>query len=112
MADPILVVYVQNEAQPAANTDILAPDITPRNTPCIFRVQVQMSNSGNFYVTMFSGFSTMKGTLNAANPAGSALVADGLYIFDVGVYRQGDTINFQYSITGGTVKILKVMELY
>lgn len=108
--DQIIKVYVQNEAQPAANTDILADDLTPTNVPCIFRVQVMMSNAGNFFVTMNSGFSTMVGMLNVIS--GPALVSGGLYIFDVGVYRSGDAINFRYSATGGTVQILKVMEIY
>lgn len=109
MADPIEKVYMQNEVQPAANTDILASDITPTNFPCIFRVQVMMSNAGNFFVTMDSGFSTMVGTLNVVS--GPALIAGGLYIFDILVH-DGDSINFQYSATGGTVQILKVQEIY
>lgn len=108
-ADPIEKAYIQNTAQPLANTDILADDITPTNVPCIFRIQVIMSNAGNFSVTIDNGVDTQIGTLNILS--GPALVADGLYVFDVLVHLD-DSINFIYSATGGTINILRVQEIY
>lgn len=94
---------IHNQAQPIANTNILATDLVPTNTPVVFRVQVIMSNAGNFSVVITKSGNSQVGIL-------SALVAGTLHIFDILVHS-GDTINFQYSVTGGTIQVVRVQEI-
>ena len=108
MADPIQKANVHNTAQPAANTNILT-SIVLTNAPAIIRAEVAMSNAGNFSAVITKGGNSQVVTLNAVS--GPALVAGALYIFDV-VALFGDTVNFQYSVTGGTIQILRVYEIY
>lgn len=105
---PISKAIIHNQAQPAANTNIFGADLTPTNTPCNFRIQVLMSNAGNFSVAITNGGNTQVGLLNAV--PGPALVAGAIYIFDVLVHA-GDSINFRYSNTGGIIQILRVQEI-
>lgn len=104
---PIAKALLQNQVQPAANTNIFGADLTPTNTPCNFRVQVLMSNGGNFSVVITNGGNVQVGILNAM---GGALIAGFIYTFDILVHA-GDSINFRYSNTGGTVQVLRVQEI-
>jgi hypothetical protein len=104
----ISTATLQNVPLPAANTNWLTSDITPTNTPTTFRIQVAVSIAGNFSVAITNSGDTQVVTLNA--PTGPALIAGGNYIFEVLVHS-GDSINFRYSTTGGTIQILRVQEI-
>ena len=105
---PIEKGVIHNTALPAANADLFAAVLTPTNTPCTFRVQVAISVAGNINVTITRGGNTQTLTLNVV--PGPALVADGLYNFDMLVH-DGDTINYQYTATGGITRIFRVQEI-
>lgn len=108
---PIQIVSIEkavihNTVLPApANTDFLIPSITPTNTPCGFIVQIAVSITGIFYAVITRGVSTQAVFFNQA----VALTANALYIFEMLVHN-GDTVNFRYTATGGTIQILRVQE--
>lgn len=112
---PIQLGLVHNVAQPVANADIFttlfgAP-LTPVNTPTAYRIEVAMSNAGNFLANVVNpagGGGPAIVTFNVI--PGPALVANGLYVFDMDV-SAGDVIDFRYSATGGTILILRVYEI-
>jgi len=110
---PIDKASLTNQNQPAINTDILtailgAP-LTPTNTPTTFRLQIAMSNAGTLSASIVNGANPVQVvTLNVV--PGPALVAAGLYTFDILVHA-GDIVDFQYSSTGGTIQILRVQEI-
>ncbi len=99
---------IHNTALPAANTDFFATVLSPTNTPTLFRIMAAISVAGNLNVTITRGGNTQTLTLNTI--PGPALNADGLYILDVLVHS-GDTINLQYSVTGGTIRVVRVQEI-
>lgn len=101
---------LQDEPQPPANTNILPNDITPDFPPADFKLQIIMSNSGNFSVVITNGGDSQVGLLNANSPVGITLIPGALYTFDVLVHK-GDSINFQYDNTGGTIQTLRVQEI-
>lgn len=105
---PIEKGVIHNTALPLANTDFFATTLSPTNTPCAFRVMAAISVAGNLNVTITRAGNTQTLTLNVI--PGPALVADGLYILDVLVHS-GDTINLQYSVTGGTIRVVRVQEI-
>jgi len=94
----------QDAAAELADTDILAADITPANTPCTLRVNVMLDTSGVFSAMVTTGAVQRKWKLNAGN----ALTADCLYTFDIPAFS-GDTVNFQTSAAGAVT--LRVTEL-
>lgn len=102
--------FLHDSPQPIANTNILAADIIPDLPPTDFRTQVIMSNSGNFSVVITNGGDSQTGLLNANSPVGITLIPGALYTFDVLVH-DGDSINFRYSSSGGTIKTLRVQEI-
>lgn len=94
-----------NDAQPGpAGTPILSTALVPVNTPTTFRAMVAMSNPGSFSAIINS----QSVLLNAVS--GPALIADGLYTFDI-LVNKGDSVNFSYSNTGGFIRILRVQEV-
>lgn len=107
------ITPIQNAAQPSANSNILTSsviltktsNIIPTNTPSIIRVEVAMSNAGNFSVVIINGGNSQILALNNA-----PLVGGLLYTFDV-LVDTGDTINYQYSSTGGTIQVMRVVEI-
>lgn len=101
---------LQNFPQPAANTNLFLSDILPTFTPADFRVEVIMSNSGNFSVVMTRSGNSQVGLLNANSPVGVTLIPGALYIFDV-LVNSGDSINFRYSSTGGTIRVFRLQEI-
>lgn len=105
---PIEKGVIQNTALPVANTDFFATALSPTNTPCVFRVMAAISVAGNLNVTITRAGNTQTLTLNII--PGPALVANGIYTFDILVHS-GDTINYQYSATGGTILIFRVQEI-
>jgi hypothetical protein len=95
-------------AQPVAGVPILTASLVPVNVPTTFRVMVAMSNVGNFSVIISNGGITQALLLNAVG--GPALAANSLYTFDI-LVSAGDSVNFSYSVTGGTVQLLRVQEI-
>jgi hypothetical protein len=94
----------QHGVAETANTDILASDLSPTNTPCLFRVMVMLETSGVFSAILKNGGVSKTLKLNA----GVALVASCAYIFDILVHS-GDTVNFQTDANGNVT--LRVQEI-
>lgn len=107
MADPIPKALVHNTAQPGANTDILGSDLVPTNFPSTYGIEIGMSNSGVFSVAITNGGNTQVLSLNN----GVALTAGALYIFCVRLHKT-DSLNFRYSVTAGTIQVLRVQEFF
>lgn len=105
---PIEKALVHNTALPAIGASWLATDITPTNTPSTLRILVAVSIAGNFQARITNGGNTQVVVFNTV--AGPALVAGGLYEFEMLVHA-GDTVNFSYSTTGGTIQVLRVQEI-
>jgi len=89
----------------AADTDILSRDLTPANTPCLFRIMVCLDTAGVFSAMVTKDSSTQQLKLNSAGN----LTDDAAYIFDILVHS-GDTVNFQHS-AGATLSVLRVQEI-
>ncbi len=94
----------QHEVAETAGVDILAADLTPTNTPCLFRIMVVLSVAGIFSARLTNGGTTVVANLNS----GVALPADCAYMFDVLVHS-GDTVNFQTTVNGNVT--LRVQEI-
>jgi len=90
-----LDVASQHGVAEIANTDILASDIAPANTPCLFRIMVMLETAGVFSAILKSGAVSKTLKLNAGN----SLLANCAYMFDILVHS-GDTVNFQTSVSG------------
>ena len=105
-AIPIEKASVFNTALPSAEGDILSSDITPTSTPTFFRIYVCIDTNGILRVVRTVSDTTITENLNS----GVQLVADAAYMFTIEV-RAGDSINFRYSTTGGTIKTLRVDEI-
>jgi len=88
-----------------ADTNILSADLTPNNTPCLFRVMVCLGTAGVFSAMVTKDDSQQQLKFNTAGN----LVADSVYIFDVLVHS-GDSVNFQHS-ADATLKVLRVQEI-
>ncbi len=71
-------------------------------------IEVAVSVAGNFRAVVTKGGNSQTVTFNVI--PGPALVAGGVYIFDL-LIHSGDSINFTYSVTGGTIQIFRVQEL-
>lgn len=102
---PIEKAVLHDRVLPAIGANFIATDIIPTNTPSSYIVQVAISVAGIFYATITNTGDTQVVTFNS----GVALVAGALYIFEILVHS-GDTINFRYSTTTGTIQILRVQE--
>lgn len=105
---PIEKANLHNQALPAANTNWLSSDITATNTPTTFMIEVAVSVAGNFRAVVTNSGNAQTVIFNAVS--GPALVAGGVYIFNLLVHS-GDTVNFTYSVTGGVIQIFRVQEL-
>ena len=96
---------VFNTALPAANTDILGTDITPTNSPSYIRIYVVVTVAGVLNVMRDVGGTIVTEKLNS----GAALTANAAYMFAV-PWRTGDSINIQYTATGGNILIIDIIE--
>jgi len=103
---PIAKASIFNTALPSAEANWLATDITPTNSPSYLRIYVCVSVAGVLRVARTVGGTTVTENLNAGNN----LSADCGYMFDV-PWRSGDSINFRYSVTTGTIKRLIADEI-
>lgn len=95
----------QHNVSVTADTDILSADLTPTNTPCLFRIMACLGTAGVFSAMVTKADSQQQLKLNAA----TNLVADAPYMFDLLVH-DGDSVNFQHS-AGATLKVLRVQEI-
>lgn len=105
---PKEVASLHNQPLPGAGTNWLSSDITPLRVPTTFRIEVTVSIAGTFSAAITNGGNTQIVNFNVV--AGPALIPGGQYIFELLVH-QGDTVNFRYSTTGGTIQILRVQEI-
>jgi hypothetical protein len=104
MFTPILKGSVFN-ASVSANTNIFASDLSPANSPTVFRIYATFDASGVLSVVRTKGSVTVTEQLNSGN----ALNANAAYIFDI-IVESGETINLQYSVAA-TALVLKVVEI-
>ena len=88
-----------------ADTDILSRDLTPTNTPCLFRIMVCLDTAGVFSAMVTKDDSEQQLKFNSAGN----LVADAAYLFDILVHSV-DSVNFQHS-ADATLKVLRVQEI-
>lgn len=103
---PIQKALQHNVTLPAAGADLLGANLSPTNTPCSFRVTIAVSITGQLTLVRINGGVEVKPLLNG----GIALSERVEYTWDIQVYA-GDTINLEYSTTGGTVMILRIAEI-
>lgn len=104
---PIQKAFIHNQALPSIGNNFLTTDITPTNTPTLFRIMVGISITGILSVAITNGGDTQVLNFNS----GVALGIDNLHLFEILVHS-GDVINFRYSTTGGTIRILRVQEIF
>ena len=95
----------QHNVSVTADRDILSSEITPSNTPCLFRIMVCLNTAGVFSAMITKSDSEQQLKFNAA----SNLVAHAVYMFDLLVH-DGDSVNFQHS-ADATLKVLRVQEI-
>ncbi len=103
---PIEKVVIHNQVLPSANTNWLGSDIIPTNTPCLFRIMVSVSQPGKLSAAVTRGSNTQVSTFNN----NSSMTGGTINIFDILVHS-GDTINFRYSASTGTIQFLRVQEI-
>ena len=78
-----------------ADTNILATNLSPTNTPCLFRTMVMLETAGVFSTILKSGAVNKTLKFNG----GVALAASCAYMFDI-LVMSGDTVNFQTDTSG------------
>ncbi len=99
----------QHNVSVTASTGILSSDLSPTNTPCIFRIYVVptgFTSAPTFSVIRKVGATSYTENLNS----GSTLSNDTAYIFDI-LVGSDETINFQCD-QAGTLSTLLVAEYY
>jgi len=95
-----------NDALPAANNDLLTTDIEPTYTPSFLEIYVVISIAGKFHIRRDVSGTVITEILN--NDVN--LTANAAHSFTI-PWRTGDTINFQYSTTGGTILNIHAIEI-
>lgn len=95
-----------NTALPAAEANLLSQDITPTSSPSFLRIYAVFNKAGIMRVARTIGVTTITENLNDS----ISLKADAAYLFTI-EWRYGDSINFRYSVTTGTIKILRAIEI-
>ncbi len=95
-----------NTVLPIADTNLLTTDISPTYSPTYFRIYVSFDKAGIFRVARTISGITITENLND----GFFLKADSSYLWTI-ESRNGDSINFRYSVTDGTAKILRIDEI-
>lgn len=102
---PLARDEMHNVAIAGGVAPILAADIAPLNTPCLFRVAVGFDTAGVFSVTIIRALDTQVQQLNH----GVVLTANCLFMFDV-LVAAGDTINYRYSVAA-QLQTLRLQEI-
>ena len=101
---PIEVAVVHNVAVVAA-ADILAANVAPVNTPCMFRLTVTFSAGGILDVVTIRAGSSQVEHFNG----GVAMNINSKYMF-THLVHSGDTINYRYSVNA-TLLTMRVQEV-
>lgn len=101
---PLEVLNLHKSSE-VANTNFLASDLTPTNTPCMWRIMIAVDAAGVFSIMISDGSDQYTLKMNSGNN----LTADVLYMFDILVHS-GDQINFQHSVNA-LVKVMRVQEI-
>jgi len=102
---PLARAEVHNVAAYVAGADILAADLAPLNTPCLFRIAVGFNAAGILSVDITRAAVTVNQQFNH----GVVLPANCLFMFDHLVHA-GDTINYQYN-ANCTIQTFRVQEI-
>lgn len=103
---PAELAVLQDEPLPDADTNWLTLDLTPLRTPTTFRIDVAISITG-----IFSAQVKREGVATIVNfNNGMVLTPGALNHFHILVHST-DTVNFQYSTTGGTIQFFRVQEI-
>jgi hypothetical protein len=103
---PTEKISIINQSLPTADSNLLSSTITSSyGTSSDLDIYVCMSIAGVLSVKRTVASTTVTEKLNSAN----ALVANALYAFTVSM-RPSDSINLQYSTTGGTINSLRIDE--
>lgn len=105
---PIEKAILHDADLPEEGEDWLEHDLIPTRFPTTFRVQVAVSIDGNFEAIIRREGNDQVVTFNVTS--GPPLIANGLYDFELLVHKH-DKINFRFSETGGTIKVLRVQEI-
>lgn len=105
---PIELANIHDEPLPSTGEDWLGTDITPLISPTTFRIEVAVSKAGIFSAAVTKDGDTQVVDFNVTS--GPALIADGVYVFELLVHN-GDSVNFRYSVDGGTIRILRIQEI-
>lgn len=104
---PTQKAFIHNQALPAIGNNFLTTDITPTNTPTMFRIMVGISIAGVLSTAITNGGDTQVLSFNS----GVALGIDNLHVFEILVHS-GDSINFRLSTTTGIIRVLRVQEIF
>ena len=86
---------------PTANTNLLSTAITPLKSSGLLRVDFSPSVAGILTVT----FTKSGTTTTALMYSGGQLAAGALYPMEI-MTAAGESVNFQYSATGGTYRLV------
>lgn len=100
------VVTIHNTALPAIGSSLIGGAITPSNPPCGFRTQVGISVNGQLSAVIINSGNAQSLLLSA----GTGLNPGTLNIFDI-IVHSGDTMDLTYSVTGGTIQVIRVDEI-
>lgn len=101
----VIKARVFDTVLPAADTDLLVSDIEPTASPSYIRIYAAFTIVGVLSVMRDVGGNVVAEQLNN----GAELTANAAYMFAV-PWRTGDSINIQYSETGGDTLILDIIE--
>ncbi len=103
---PIAKASVFNTALPSAESGWLSTTITPSSSPSYLRIYTCVSVAGLLRVARTISETTTTENLNGGNN----LTAGAAYMFTI-EWRTGDSINIRYSVTSGTIYILRIDEI-
>ena len=104
---PIAKATIFNTALPAADTDLLASNITPTNSPSWLRIYATIGIAGKLYLRRTVGGVTVSEDLNS----GANLTANAAHCFGPIEWRAGDSLNLRYSATGANILVLRINEI-
>ena len=82
-----------------ASADFFTSHLSPKETPCVFRAQIIVSQATKFYAAILhDGADEIKAVFNGDQD----LVANTVYIFDL-LVSQGDTVNYEINDNATTI---------
>jgi len=103
---PIAKASIFNTALPTAESNWLSTNIVPTTSPSYLRIYVCVSVAGILrIVRTISGTTITENMNNGVN-----LTANSANLFTI-EWRNEDSINLRYSVTSGTIYILRIDEI-